>query len=204
MTSSSSVIRARGAALTVAVTTLHAVPAIADMGQGPAQEATDVPAVQVTWVAGVCLVFLIGGLVVARLVHSVRNRLVLAAAALIVLTYPIVWAFGCQDHPWHFNLAANVLAMLATITAAIVFALGEATDPPLSKGSTVTALVATVSSVGVARFWDFMWQPGSDVIGGPGVVFLPLAWTAIAVAVAWIVVAVVRRRADGPPTREHA
>jgi hypothetical protein len=155
------------------------------------------------WVAAVCVVFLVGGLVVRRLVPSGRIRLALAAGALIALTYPIVWAFGYQDHAWHFHLAANLLAMLATIAAAIVFALGERTDPPVSKGWTVTALVVAVSSVGVARFWDFMWQPGSDVIAGPGVVFVPLTWTGIAVAAAWIVIAVVRRRTSDKPSHEH-
>lgn len=185
-------------------TFVSGAPALADIGPGPVEPSTDAPAVQMAWVVGVCLIALVVGLVVARLVPSVRNRTVLAAAALIVVTYPIVWAFGYQDHPWHFHLAANVLAMLATIGAAIVFSFGESTKPPVSRGWTVSALFVAVSSVGVARFWDALWQPGSDVIGGPGVVMIPLVWTGVAVVVVAVVVPFTRRRITAEPERVDA
>ena len=181
-----------------------AAPALADIGSGPVEPATDVPGVQMAWVVGVCLVVLVGGLVVARLVPSVRNRTMLAAAALVGLTYPIVWAFGYQDHRWHYHMAANILAMLATVASAIVFAFGESTVPPVSSAWTVAAIVVAVSSVGVARFWDFLWQPGKDVIGGPGMVIIPLMWTGLAVVVVSVVVPFTRRRITAEPKREHA
>jgi hypothetical protein len=194
-----------GVALAFVVANLRVTAVLADIGSGATVESTEVRVwAQVAWIVGVCGVALVAGLVVFRLVSSRPSRLRLAAAALIVLTYPIIWAFGYQDHRWHHHMAANVVAMLATVAAAVVFSLGERADPPVSRAWTATAVVVTVTSVGVARFWDMLWEPGSDVIGGAGVLFVPLAWTGLAGAVSWVVVAAVRRRTSEKPSFEHA
>lgn len=107
---------------------------------------------------------------------------------LVVIPYPAVWALGYQDHTWHLHTAANLSAWFFVVAAAVVDGAGRATTPPVPRWLTVSALAVAISSAGVAMLWDITGRPrDADVIGGPGVVTVPLAVTLAAWLAGWII-----------------
>lgn len=127
-----------------------------------------------------------------------RRTLVVLTLALIVVTYPLVWALGYQDHRWHWHTAADVVAFVAVIASTVVHSLRDVPDSPLSSRATRLALVMSYAALVSAMFWDWAGRSSdSDVLGGPGFFLLPLGAAAAAWAVSALAAAAIRRRLAG-------
>ena len=126
-----------------------------------------------------------------------RKLLIGASSALLLLTLPAVWALGYMDHPWHLHAAANAVAAVAVIGAAVLHALRGTTVPPVPSWLTWATLVMTTSSLGISMFWDELGGPSdSHVLGGVGPLFIPLAAVLVAWVIAGVVVSLVTRRVE--------
>lgn len=122
-----------------------------------------------------------------------RGGLVILVALLILATYPVVWALGYQDHPWHFHTAADLTAFLAVLIATAAHVWGERAVPPLPRWSTVLAIVIGFAALASALMWDVFGRPNdSDVQGGPAFVLVPLAGVAVAAATAALLARLLR------------
>jgi len=126
------------------------------------------------------------------------TALAVLTSALIVVTYPLVWALGYQDHSWHWHTAADIVAFVAVIASTLVHSLRDVPDPPLSSGATRLAMIVSYAALVSAMFWDWAGRPSdSDVLGGPGFFLMPLGAAAAAWAVSTLVAAAIRRRVAG-------
>jgi len=118
-----------------------------------------------------------------------------ATAALAIVTYPVVWALGYQDHPWHLHTPADIVAFMSALAASALYALGQRIRPPLPAWLTRFTLVITFAALASALMWDVFGRPSdSDVQGGPAFVLVPLAGVAIAAGIGRIIVAQITRR----------
>lgn len=130
----------------------------------------------------------------ARKRFLLRTTLSVLISALIVVTYPLVWALGYQDHRWHWHTAADIVAFLAVIVSTLIYTLRDVPNPPLSSGFARLAVVVSYAALLSAMFWDWAGRPSdSDVLGGPGFFLMPLVAAAAAWAVAALASAAIRR-----------
>lgn len=127
-----------------------------------------------------------------------RRTLAVLTVALMVVTYPLVWALGYQDHRWHWHTAADIVAFLAVIASTLIHTLRDVPDPPLRSGTTRLAMAVSYTALMSAMFWDWAGRPSdSDVLGGPGFFLMPLVAAAAAWAVSALAAAAIRRRVAG-------
>ena len=120
---------------------------------------------------------------------AARRWLLTATAVIAIVTYPVVWALGYQDHPWQLHTAADIVAFGAVLVAAALHALGQQVRPPLPGWLTRLALVITFAALASALMWDVFGRPSdSHVQGGPAFVLVPLAGVAVAAGIGWFIV----------------
>ncbi len=85
-----------------------------------------------------------------------RSITVAAAWLIIVISVPVVWVVGYQDHPWRNSFLAGV-AGIALIAAAISAHLaGRRADPPLDPRLSLIGVAVATAALGCALLWGWL------------------------------------------------
>jgi len=76
-----------------------------------------------------------------------------AAVVLIVVTVPVVWLIGYQDHPWRRTDIAVVVAIVAIGASLATMLAGRREEPPVSRMLTGAAFVVSVIALLSTIVW---------------------------------------------------
>ena len=136
-----------------------------------------------------------------------RRTLVRSTVTVAVLTYPIVWALGYQDHPWHYHDAANAVAFVAVVVSTALHILGKLSVPPVARGVTGVSVAVSYAALVSALAWDAIGRPSDLEVMNGGVLVKPIVGTLLAAGVVWAATPPFRRwalrrrhRSDTKPT----